>query len=81
MRVAVAAIAMLGLFSTPVIAGEKRADAKDPNRIICEKQEIVGSRLATKRICMTAAEWQAKRLEERQSLDRAQTQLRGELGK
>lgn len=80
MRVAVAAIAVLGLFSTPAIAGEKKAEGKDPNRIICEKQEVVGSRLATKRVCMTAAEWQAKRLEDRQSIDKAQTQLRGEMG-
>ena len=68
MRVAVAAIAVLGLFSTPAIAGEKKAEGKDPNRIICEKQEVVGSRLAT------------KRLEDRQSIDKAQTQLRGEMG-
>lgn len=81
MRVTVSAIAMLGLLSTAAAAGEQKADGKDPNRIICEKQEVVGSRLATKRICMTAAEWQAKRLEERQSLDRSQTQLRGETGK
>ena len=81
MRVTVSAIAMLGLLSTAAVADEQKADGKDPNRIICEKQEVVGSRLATKRVCMTAAEWQAKRLEERQSLDRSQTQLRSEAGK
>jgi hypothetical protein len=74
MRFTVAAIVVLGLVSTTAFAREKKAEAKDPNRIICEKQEVVGSRLATKRICMTAAEWDARRLEERQTIDRTQVQ-------
>ena len=44
------------------VAGDKKADDKDPNRMICEKQAVPGSRLATKRVCMTAAEWEARRL-------------------
>lgn len=32
--------------------------AKDgADRIICENQEQIGSRIATKRICMTAQQW------------------------
>jgi hypothetical protein len=45
--------------------------------LVCEKQEVVGSRLATKRVCMTAAEWEQKRREERQMIDRSQVQQRG----
>lgn len=74
MRAIIGAVAMLGLASTAAVAGEKKAEAKDPNRVICEKQQVMGSRLASKRVCMTAAEWQAKRLEERLSIDKAQTQ-------
>ncbi|HEY0628902.1 MAG TPA: hypothetical protein VGD23_06200 [Sphingomicrobium sp.] len=74
MRAIIGAIAMLGVASTAAIAGEKKAETKDPNRVICEKQQVMGSRLASKRVCMTAAEWQAKRLEERLSIDKAQTQ-------
>lgn len=74
MRLTIAAIVALGLASTAALADENKTERKDPNRVICEKQEVVGSRLATKRVCMTAAEWEAKRLEERQAIDRTQTQ-------
>jgi len=66
-------VAALGMASAVSAAEEKKADAKDPNRVICEKQEVVGSRLQSKRVCMTAAEWAAKRREDRQMIDRAQT--------
>ena len=63
--------AALGMASAAT-AEEKKRDAKDPNRIVCEKQEILGSRLQSKRVCLTAAEWARKRLEDRQTIDRAQ---------
>lgn len=66
-------VAALGMASAVSAAEEKKADTKDPNRVICEKQEVVGSRLQSKRVCMTAAEWAAKRREDRQMIDRAQT--------
>lgn len=62
------------LIASVAAAEEKKAENKDPNRIICEKQEVLGSRLGTKRVCMTAAEWETKRREERQMIDRSQTQ-------
>jgi len=67
-----------GLVLLPAVASaeEKKAE-KDPNRMVCEKQEVVGSRLATRRVCMTAAEWETKRRDERQMIDRSQTQQRG----
>jgi hypothetical protein len=69
-------VAALALMPAAGSAEEKKAD-KDPNRMVCEKQEVVGSRLATKRVCMTAAEWETKRRDERQMIDRSQTQQRG----
>jgi hypothetical protein len=71
------AVAAFGIAATPAVAREKKADDKDPNRIICEKQEELGSRLGSKRVCMTAAEWQQKRLNERQMIDRSQTLQKG----
>lgn len=67
-------VASVGLMTSVAAAEEKKAESKDPNRIICEKQEILGSRLGSKRVCMTAAEWETKRREERQMIDRSQTQ-------
>lgn len=55
----------------------ERKDNKDPNRMICEKQGVLGSRLATKRVCMTAAEWAAQRAAERQLIEKIQLQQKG----
>ena len=66
--------------STAAVAGETTADKKDPNRMICEKQEVLGSRLQSRRVCMTAAEWDLKRREERQSIDRNQISKNGKNG-
>jgi hypothetical protein len=46
--------------------------AKDPNEKICEKQTVVGSRLATRRVCATRAEWAEKRRLDREAVDGAQ---------
>ena len=56
---------------------EKQAD--DLNKLVCEKQESTGSRLAKKRICLTKAQWAERRLQDRQELERVQMQ-RGSKG-
>ena len=48
--------------------------AHNPNEIICEKQEVIGSRLATRRVCMTRAEWADRKLQDRQEIERVQVQ-------
>lgn len=45
---------------------------KDPNRIICERQQEVGSRLASKRVCMTAQQWQEQRQRDREGVEENQ---------
>jgi len=47
----------------------------DPNQKICEDITAVGSRLATKRICATRAEWAAKRQQDKDEVDRIQRNL------
>ena len=80
MRVAIGIIAALALIPAAAYADEKKLEAKDPNRIICEKQSVVGSRLATKRVCMTAAEWEMRRREDREAIEKAQVNTRGPNG-
>jgi hypothetical protein len=67
-------VAGIALVPAVAIADEKKPDGKDPNRIICEKQEVLGSRLQSKRVCMSAADWATKRREERMMIDKNQTQ-------
>lgn len=50
----------------------------NPNEVVCEKQEQLGSRLATKRICMTRGQWADLRGQDRQEIERVQTQ-RGQM--
>lgn len=57
--------------TAPLPAGAK---VLNPNEVVCEKQEELGSRLATKRICMTRGQWADLRGQDRQEIERVQTQ-------
>ena len=48
--------------------------AKDPNEIVCEKQEVIGSRLNFQKICKTRAEWAEERHSSRMDLEKTQVQ-------
>lgn len=56
----------------PIVVVGKDGKSVDPNRIICERQETTGSRLGARKVCLTAAQWQEKRREHREQLERAQ---------
>lgn len=74
---------MATLIASPAVAqapAPAHRNAQDPNEVICEKQEVTGSRLATRRVCKTRAEWADLRLQDRQETERIQTQrgMKGE---
>ena len=48
---------------------------RSPSDWVCENQEVLGSRLARKRVCATRAEWADRKSRERDIIDRSQTQL------
>ena len=80
MRVATVIFAALALVPAIAAAEDKKADTKDPNRMICERQKSTESRVATKRVCMTAAEWDERRREDREAIEKGQRQARGPSG-
>jgi hypothetical protein len=80
MRVATVIFATLALTPAIAAAEDKKTDAKDPDRIICERQKSTESRVATKRVCMTAAEWDERRREDRDAIEKGQRQARGPSG-
>ena len=83
MRIRLRHLILIGASTVLLASGAnalEKKDDKDPNRIVCEKQEVLGSRLATRRVCMSAAEWAAKRMLERQMIDRSQIQQKGPNG-
>ena len=74
----VAMTTSLALAASPVLAQAQAnsqpapSSAKDPNRIICQKVEETGSRVASKKVCMTAQQWEEKRRSDREYLEDAQ---------
>lgn len=81
-----AALALLLSWSAAATAQQQPAPATaapgakvlNPNEMVCEKQEVVGSRLATKRVCMTRSQWADVRGQDRQEIEHVQTQ-RGQM--
>lgn len=53
-------------------AEEPKAKTPDPNEKICETIKPVGSRLATKRVCATRAQWAEQRKQDREETEKAQ---------
>lgn len=49
------------------------AKTGDQKRVICETEETIGTRLATKKICLTAGEWNQMRNEHRDFIERIQS--------
>ena len=72
----------LAVVSTLVIATAAVAQATQPaaqakpadpmSEVVCQKQSIVGSRLATRRVCMTRQQWLEQRSTDRQDVEKAQ---------
>jgi len=66
-------------FAAPVLAQAQSSGQpapvskdKDPNRMICQRIEETGSRVAAKKVCMTAQQWEEKRRADREYLEDAQ---------
>lgn len=56
-----------------------KTDASDPNKVICRRIEVIGSRLDSKRVCRTKADWEAEQALNRQTLELGQN-MRGARG-
>lgn len=64
--------ATAGLAQTQEPAKIVKANEKDPNRIVCQKEDSIGSRLAAKKICLTQKEWDLRRDADRDEAERVQ---------
>ena len=59
--------------AAPAETGTRPPD-NDPNQIVCVRETPIGSRVATRRVCRTRAEWAEHQREYRESVQRAQNQ-------
>ena len=57
--------------TVPVTQYRQTVEA-DPNKLICESEEQIGSRLAKHRVCLTAEQWKEKHREQRELTDEIQ---------
>ena len=53
-------------------SSSQQKPAADPDERICEDVTQTGSRLATKRFCATRAEWEDKKRQDREAVEKAQ---------
>ncbi|HVM36962.1 MAG TPA: hypothetical protein VM265_01030 [Sphingomicrobium sp.] len=44
----------------------------DPDQVVCERQEATGTRLGARQVCLTVAQWEAKRREHRDATEKVQ---------
>lgn len=76
--VSAALIAAFGLSTAALAEDSAKKDNKDPDRMICKTEAQIGSRLAKKKTCMTAQQWQEQRRLSRLELDRTQSNRYGQ---
>ena len=83
LKIAFALFAALGwaALPAPLMAADAKPKAaevpkpepiKDPNEKVCEKQSVLGSRLTTRRVCATRAEWAEQRRLDKEAIDLGQ---------
>ena len=65
-------ITALSLGSAGSAEEPKAKKPLDPNEKVCETVKPLGSRLATKRVCATRAEWAEQRKQDREETEKAQ---------
>lgn len=64
-----------GSTATPAAAAPAKAEkANDPNKLVCKKEPVLGSRMPT-RTCMTQGEWDMRKQEGRDQVDAAQRNI------
>jgi len=62
----------------PANAAPAKKDAGD--RIICETEAQIGSRLASKRVCMTASQWKERQQQIHDQLDQTHVNVESQAG-
>jgi invasion protein IalB len=65
------AAAQTAAATAPASTNQKAVDKS--SEVVCERQSITGSRLGSRRVCMTRAKWAELKLQDRQETERVQT--------
>jgi hypothetical protein len=65
-------IAAAAVLAAAPASADRASKGDDPNEMVCERQEVIGSRLAKRKICMTRQEWTEQRRDDRNTVERHQ---------
>ena len=60
------------IVSSDALAATPAKEKGDPNEKVCESVTPIGSRLGSKKVCATRAEWAEKRRQDREAIERGQ---------
>jgi hypothetical protein len=69
---AVPAMAQTTSSASPTAQDAVSTDKSDARRIVCKKEETIGSRLAPKKVCLTVQEWKERADYHRDATERIQ---------
>lgn len=58
----------------PPLATAQLPARPDASEVICERQSVIGSRLAHRKVCLTRSQWDDARRQDRQETEKVQTQ-------
>jgi hypothetical protein len=64
-------IAAALLAADPGAASDDKKKPADPNAIVCKREKVSGSNMK-QRVCMTAAQWEERREQDKDMVDEAQ---------
>jgi hypothetical protein len=59
---------------TSLVTDHPAPKGSDPHKIVCEREDVIGTRLAGKKVCKTVAEWQEERFAQRRTVEDVQRQ-------
>ena len=68
----VASLSLLAVSSNAAATPSPAKEKGDPNEKVCESITPIGSRLGSKKVCATRAEWAEKRRQDREAIERGQ---------
>ena len=74
MAFAMLATPVLANSAEPAPAAGSQADEGETNKVVCRRVESIGTRLGSKKVCRTKAQWDSEAAANRQDLERSQTQ-------
>jgi invasion protein IalB len=69
-----APVASAPAFAQSAPAAPQAKSTPDPSEVVCEKEEEIGSRIASHKICKTRAQWAEDRRASRQDIEKIQMQ-------